>query len=115
MRTLSVWLFVVFVLSVYPFKGESQIPHADKALHFMLYAITCALFVVVFRKPLRTKKTSLYGVLLISIAASAGYGLLMEAVQSFIPGRSFSLWDEAANVLGAVAGAAYIRMKGPRL
>lgn len=112
MRTLLIWLFVVFILSVYPFEGGARYPFADKAFHFVLYGITCALVVTVLKRPLRAKGMVFSGVILASVVASSSYGLLMEAVQGFVPGRDFSLWDAIANLLGSVSGAGYMFVKG---
>lgn len=108
MKTVIIWLAAVAFISVYPFKaGEPSIPHADKVFHFALYAITCALFFSVLVKERRLKKSALP----LSVALSAGYGALMEAVQFFMPMRAFSIADAAANLLGAISMAALISHK----
>jgi|Deesub1362A_J573_1020465.scaffolds.fasta_scaffold00165_34 VanZ family protein len=106
MRTLIIWLAVVFVLSVYPFEGAERFPLADKLFHFMIYGITSVLFYTVLKenRSLSVRKKAL----LLSVVFSAGYGLLMEIVQAFIPARDFSVWDEVTNILGAVSGAIFV-------
>ena len=54
---------------------------------------------------------------LLVLAGLAGYGLLIEFVQGFVPGRQPSLLDFAANSLGLVIAWAWafaIRTKSPQ-
>ena len=106
MKAVFFWLTIVFIISVYPETRAVPLIHgADKALHFIIYAITCALFYVELKKPL---KVSLPVLLVISVVLASGYGLLMEIAQGFIKTREFSLYDALANSLGAVAAAVAI-------
>lgn len=101
--TIIVWLFFIAVLSLYPFKqGPKLIPHADKLIHFAMYAITAALFFSILIKKTRFKQAMLFSVLL-----TVGYGLLLEILQ-YLTGRQASPWDAAANLLGALAAMLYI-------
>lgn len=109
MKTLVFWLLMVLVLSLYPFGDLSRYSFgfADKLLHFFIYAVTCALLYTVFMQSgsvfLRRRA------LVLSVLAASAYGLAMEIAQGFVGSRSFSVYDEAVNVLGAVAAAIYIR------
>lgn len=110
MKTLVVWLIVVFVLSVVPTpRAEVEVPGTDKLLHAVIYAITCALFFVVLRE--KRPRSPVGDLTLLAIAFSSGYGFLMEVAQTFFPPREFSLWDAAANLAGAVAGGFYVRRR----
>ncbi|GAB4388811.1 MAG: hypothetical protein Kow0025_10340 [Thermodesulfovibrionales bacterium] len=107
MKTLVVWLAMVFVLSIYPL-GESRFDfsHSDKVFHFVLYSITCALIFAILnasRSPFLRRHALLAAVVLASV-----YGLAMETAQVFTARREFSLLDEAANIMGALAAAAFI-------
>lgn len=121
MKTLFMWLAVVLVLSVYPFEGvRAGFLFADKALHFIIYAITCALFYTVLKESRRPHSMSgiagagvarwKVSVLLLSVVLTSVYGLLMEVMQGFVTARSFSLWDGVTNTLGAVSAAVYINI-----
>jgi VanZ family protein len=106
MKTVLFWLAIVFVLSVYPeTKDMPLIRGSDKVFHFLLYAVTCALFYVELKKPLRL---SLPLLLVLSVVLASAYGLLMEIVQGTMGTREFSLYDALANMLGAVAAAVFI-------
>ncbi len=100
--TLSAWLLIVFMLSIFPSKyiPEINITFSDLVVHFVLYAVTGSMFFIVFRKSgfsvLKTHPA------LMAILLAALYGLGMEVAQIFSPGRTFSLWDVAANTFGAV-------------
>lgn len=106
MKKVVAWLLIVLVLSVYPFGSTGAPEFTDKVLHFIIYAITAALFFTVFRDrwPLLT---ALYA----SAALAAGYGLLMEVLQIFVDGRGFSVGDIIANALGATLAGAFIFIK----
>jgi VanZ family protein len=105
MITVVVWLFFVAVISLYPAGDASRFPHADKALHLVLYALTTAL---VFSYLI--KKTSFRKALVLSAVLPACYGIALELVQQYT-GRSMSFWDGAVNTLGAAGAAVFIGMK----
>lgn len=109
MKTIILWLTMVFILSVYPLKaGTVTFDNADKLLHFIIYCITCLLFYVTLRPKVRSHA------LLLSVALASIYGLAMEGAQHFTGYRSFSMFDALANFLGACAGAAYLIIRRPR-
>ena len=108
MKTLVIWLTVVTIISVVPLERNAlSLPHADKLLHFILYAITSILFYTY----LKESKAPLYrrNIVLFSILYASAFGLLMELAQHYASTRDFSLADAAFNVLGAIAGAVYIK------
>jgi VanZ family protein len=76
-----------------------SLPWIDKAVHAALFGVMALLarrsFAVagVERAALRT------------VLLTMAYGVLMEALQAFVPGRSPSGLDMMANTVGAVAGA----------
>ncbi|MBI4824725.1 MAG: VanZ family protein [Nitrospirae bacterium] len=107
MKTVIIWLSVVFVLSVYPFKGGAGVPYRDEAIHFIVYAITCALFFTFLIRRMR-----LLSALVVSVLLSAGYGLLMEVIQQVITAsRRFSVSDVVSNIAGAISSAVFIAVK----
>lgn len=107
MKTLLIWLVMVLILSVYPFENLAlRSVYADKALHFVLYGITCTLMYVVFRGT----GSLFFGrrALPLAVVLASGYGLVMEALQGLTTARDFSLGDAAANILGAVTAVGFI-------
>lgn len=112
MKALLFWLLMVFVISVYPFEnlGRYSFDYADNALHFLIYGITCVLLYKVMR--LSRRPLLIRTALPLAVVLASAYGLVMEAAQGFVSARTFSLWDEAVNILGALAGAGYIKLMG---
>ncbi len=102
-KALYMWLITVLALSTYP---DAMIPDmgiefSDLVVHFILYFVTGALFFVVFRESRFSALNRAPA--LLSIALAAAYGFVMEVAQYYVPGRSYSLADAAANTLGATA------------
>ncbi len=107
-KTLSAWLIIVLILSIFPSKyiPVTHIKFSDLAVHFVLYTITGALFFIVFRKS-RFSVLKMHPALL-SILLAALYGLGMEVAQRFSSSRTFSLEDVIANTIGAIAGVSIL-------
>ncbi|MBX3497347.1 MAG: VanZ family protein [Parvibaculum sp.] len=99
-----VWLMLglaVLAGSLMPDLGPSSLkiplPHADKLVHFCAWALLAA-----FAPPLLVRFAS-------RLAAASGLFLLsgaIELAQAFLPTRSASFGDLAANGLGIAAGTA---------
>ncbi|PKQ06175.1 MAG: hypothetical protein CVT72_07440 [Alphaproteobacteria bacterium HGW-Alphaproteobacteria-11] len=99
-----VWLMLglaVLAGSLLPDLGPSSLkiplPHADKLVHFLAWALLAA-----FAPPLLVRFAS-------RAAAASGLFLLsgaLELAQAFLPPRSASFGDLAANGLGIAAGTA---------
>lgn len=94
------WLLLIAVLSLYPLDTLTMptFRFADKVAHVLMYAATCALFILCFS--VRTTR-----MLFSAAACSAGFGLLMEVAQGMTRYRFFSLADALANLIGAAAVA----------
>jgi len=73
---------------------EISVDHTDKIIHFFLYFILVGWFIQLYKK-LSTR--------LIILCAAIALGLLMEALQSLTPYRSFDLIDQLANSIGAIS------------
>ena len=98
---LILWFGIIMIASVMPVSGPKTDLPADKIVHFVFYGMTS---ILLFRHSI--KKTTLNRAFYTSVAFASIYGASMEVVQYFIPYRSFSLGDMAANTLGAIAGCA---------
>jgi VanZ family protein len=99
-KALYVWLITVLALSIYPIKGAIKVQHSDLVAHFILYAVTGALFYIAFRESrfgLLNRSPAVLAILLASL-----YGFGMEVAQYYVPRRNFSISDSLANTLGAV-------------
>jgi len=99
-KTVSIIWFGILAMVA----AASLIPHAgppdagiglDKALHGIPYTLLAYMAMGLFQK----RRTAL-----LLAAAMVPTGFLLEIVQSYIPGRTFSAGDMLANNLGVLAG-----------
>ena len=104
------WALLIFLLSSIPGKDLEFIPPIwgwDKLAHMTVYGI---LGVLVFRSLGYRKRA--FGLVIILCVA---YGLLDEFHQVFVPGRTPSLADLAADTIGSTAGLLLFRWRQGRL
>ena len=95
------YMFLILIMSLIPGKSlESiEILSQDKILHFIEYSI----LVVLGFKAFSDLKNSVFLV----IFFGTSFGCLNELMQIFIPGRTSSLYDSLANLLGVSFGTIY--------
>lgn len=100
MRTLLKWLPAIFIMSCSWYLSSQpsiahmpRFPHADKVVHFICFGGLC--FWITFA--LKKKNIT-------AIALSSVYGIIDEIHQSFVPGRSSSVFDWMADSAGSAAG-----------
>ena len=106
MTTVLIWLAMVFFLSVMPTEGGPKpFEGADKAVHFVLYFITCLLFYVELKK-----KQGYARSLVLAVLLSTLYGYAMEVAQSYTATRTYSLADAFANLAGALSAAVFLHL-----
>jgi VanZ family protein len=110
MFLLTVWFSLILIISVVPVSEvvDTGLPD-DKIAHFVLYGLTA---IVLFRY--FAQKTTGKKAFYMSVAIAALYGAAMEVLQYFLPYRSFSAGDMAANTAGAFL-ACVLYVKGKRL
>ena len=107
---LTLWFGFILIISVMPASGPKTDLPADKIIHFVFYGMT-AIFLFRYFEKKATVNRAFYA----SVAFTSMYGAAMEVLQYFLPYRSFSLVDMAANTLGAFSGCVlYTNMKGKR-
>ncbi len=83
-------------------KQLSDVPYGDKYLHMLGYAILGSLFYRAFRSLYFQDRLLL--AILLSIAASTGYGISDEFHQYFVPYRSADIMDVLADMVGSCIG-----------
>lgn len=93
----------IFILTSLPSDRLPSVEVSDKINHFL------AFFVLGFFLNLTLKYQTKFpelkkNILLITIIIAAGYGLLDELHQLFVPGRSAEVLDCLADFIGAVSG-----------
>jgi VanZ family protein len=96
----SFFLFLIIV-TYYSVKlpDASDLPTNDKAGHSIAYFVL-AVNLFLLCDSLRQRRNALLFLVL--------YGLLMEFIQSHIPGRDASLLDVVANSIGTLVGLGFI-------
>jgi VanZ family protein len=92
--TTCIILVGITVLSLLPPKSGLEIQSNDKVNHFVAYA--CLTFSGLATKILKRE----FGMVLFFIL----FGILMEWLQGFVPGRDQSFFDTVANILGVGIG-----------
>ncbi|MFN8237180.1 MAG: VanZ family protein [Chitinophagales bacterium] len=82
--------------------------HFDKIVHLFLYLI---LFLLIIHARKNGHTTPFYRTMAVFICLAQG--ILIECIQgsSLIEGRSFDVWDIAANAIGVSAGIIASRLK----
>ena len=97
---LTVWvcsLLIIIYTSLQPLPEFTyQTRYMDKLLHALSYLWLAMLLFIC----LKTNKINL--LVIISLILM---GVALEIIQSYIPGRLFSIYDMIANTLGVLAGA----------
>lgn len=102
-----VWFFIICVLVFIPGNDVPKVGwmskfQIDKAAHAALFGGLVLLFCLPYFKAHFTLQKKIYYYIRISLAAIM-WGLATEFIQKFfIPGRSFELWDWAADTTGVV-------------
>lgn len=104
----GVWTIAIGVLSLLPSHRLPLFPGADKLFHAAFYLVLG--FCWVSSRIAPTPRSIRTFVILI-----AGYGLLLEIGQRYVPGRSYDLLDAVANAGGAILGAVIPYFRSQRL
>ncbi len=98
---------LIFTISSFPLPPPKvEIPFVDKFIHLIEYGILGFLFYRALRASRLAKQ-----VFILAIIFSILYALSDEIHQLFVPGREFDLWDLAADSLGAILIAIYLKRK----
>lgn len=98
------WCLLIFALSAFPLRvGTGAIPGGDKAAHVGEYAVLGFLLA----RALRATRPGPGGGAIVATAALLGtlYGASDEFHQSFVPERTATLGDLAADAAGSLLGA----------
>jgi len=98
------WVAVILFFAVLPYRKlpALTVGHFDKVAHFFEYAILSALLMRSFYydySSLTLARSSFFTLIL-----GGGYGIVMELVQHFVPGRCPSMGDAVANITGVFVG-----------
>ncbi len=115
-----IWAAVIFVIISMPPENIPRtpmlrFPHADKAVHFILFAIFGGLLLQVLSKQLKNRPVVARHMLMALLIGSV-YGVFTEYYQHCcLPGRHGNITDTIANVFGTVFGVtlmAFVLQRG---
>jgi hypothetical protein len=113
----AAWFIFVLILLFLPGSdlpsvgGWANLIYFDKWVHTGLFAVLAFLFMYPFSRSGLTPSEKWHYLLRIALAASL-WGLTSEIIQKyFVPGRSFDLFDWAADSLGAAIALFYSRYR----
>ena len=103
------YLLVLFLLSVLPINGATQVLNDNYVLHLRLDYLTHAIAYLpwmflagrAFRPKQRKNRTMNF---LILTMAGIACAVALEAIQLLLPYRAFNINDLAANLAGVIAG-----------
>ncbi len=99
----TMWMSVILLFSVLPFPDGLALVVSpfDKLIHFAEYAILALLIMgALYRSETATfEKNALFTLIL-----AGGYGIVMELLQHFVPGRAMELYDMVADIVGVATG-----------
>ena len=97
-----IWGGIVFFFSVLPYKGVSPLVSPfDKMLHFFEYTLLAFLII---RGYFKITELGYGKSVLFTLIIGGGYGILLELIQQYVPGRDANVWDAAANIAGVAFG-----------
>ncbi|MDA7564730.1 VanZ family protein [Pelagibacteraceae bacterium] len=108
--TFFIWLFFIFIISVYPgnliglfLKGDpTTYPGGDKISHFISYLGLSILGVL----SLDFKKKGMVIIIFLTL-----FSIIMEVVHLYIPNRYYENLDLVMNILGTYCGLVFLYLK----
>ena len=108
--TFFIWLFFIFIISVYPgnligllLKGDpTTYPGSDKISHFISYLGLSILGVLA----LDFKKKGMVIIIFLTL-----FSIIMELVHLYIPNRYYENLDLVMNILGTYCGLVFLYLK----
>jgi len=108
--TFFIWLFFIFIISVYPgnligflLKGDpTTYPGGDKISHFISYLALSILGVLA----LDFKKKGKVIIIFMTL-----FAIIMEVVHLYIPNRYYENLDLVMNILGTYCGLVFFYLK----
>lgn len=104
-----IWSVLILVLTTIP---PSAIPsvafrHIDKVVHFGLFLIFGFFLAGVVK--VKWKSNIFRNWILVTIVLATGYGIAVEILQNYVPGRTSDLIDVFFNFIGALSGVYLFR------
>lgn len=99
------WAIITLVLTLLPGEDLPDVHffHVDKFAHFFIFGVLMILTSRGLKKTASITGAPVHPFLTAALL-SIGFGILIEFLQRFVPGRSFSIADMLANSIGVGLG-----------
>lgn len=99
------WAVIILLLTLLAGGASSNIKmiSLDKVIHCTIFAVQSFLLIVGLKKQ-HSYSYFKFNAGKMAILGTSLFGVLVELIQGFIPGRSFEWTDMLANVVGAFVG-----------
>jgi VanZ family protein len=99
------WSLVILILTLIPGRNIPNVGffQIDKVVHFFIFGVLMILSSYGLTKVVDAKGNPVNPLLLTGLF-SVGFGIMIEFLQLFVPGRSFSAADMLANSIGVGLG-----------
>lgn len=106
----AIWAIFILVVTTLPAKALPGIhfPHIDKIVHFILFMILGFFLSGVIK--VKWKFSVLKNWAIVTVLAALIFGIIVEGLQEFVPGRRTDFWDLLFNFIGAVTGVYLFRL-----
>lgn len=107
------WSVIILILTLIPGNAvpEVGIFQFDKLVHFFIFGMLMLLSSYGLKKVLDLKSKPV-NYLMLTTLYSVSFGIMIEILQRFVPGRNFSYADIIANTIGVAIGyLAFIILK----
>ncbi len=104
-----IWCVIILFFAILPYRLHPPLTlgYFDKMAHFFEYTV---LAVLIGKGLYGTGRGFSSRSILLTLILGSGYGILMELIQRFVPGRSAAVGDVLANVAGMVFGIILARL-----
>lgn len=99
-----IWASVILFFAVLPYRGfpALTVGYFDKIAHFFEFTVLAVLIIWGLYHDLQNRFRE--RTLLFTLLLGVGYGIVLELVQRFIPGRDPNLADAVSNAAGVLFG-----------
>jgi len=100
-----IWAVILAFLMLLPQEAfpQSELLSYDKLAHLGVFAILSFLVLFQFRRDTNKKRIE-NKYLVRALTICVVYGMILESLQSLVPGRMTDVYDLIANTLGAIVG-----------
>lgn len=110
------WSLIVLILTLIPGKAipDVRVFQIDKLVHFFIFGMLMVLSSYGLKKLSVIRGRPAHPIFIAALY-SLSFGLMIEVLQQFVPGRNFSMADVLANGIGVAIGYFIFSWLAPRI